>query len=307
MKTPNENDELSVNHSGCRHNVHVAKTTWFGCGGNAEILFRAQDQNALVSFLKQLSPTCPVTILGLGSNVLIRDGGIPGVVIKLGKGFNFVRLIDKSTIEVGCATPDSHVTELCINHSIGGLEFLSTIPGTIGGNIRMNAGCYNRSISEVLVQLTAIDRAGNIKEFDASQINFAYRNNPMDKDLIFTKALLRGYPRDSADIQRDIESMKERRNNSQPHKRTSGSTFINPIDIDKKAWELIDQCGLRGLCVGGAQISPKHCNFIINTGTATASDIEALGELVRHQVHSTFNVQLEWEILRMGNFPICMQ
>lgn len=307
MQTNPENHLLDslAKEFNCRHAINVAKNTWFSCGGVAKVLFRPQDEHMLIAFLQRLNTSRPISVLGLGSNVLIRDGGIPGVVIKLGKNFNFMRLIDSCTIEVGGLTPDYHITEFCIANAIGGLEFLSTIPGTIGGNIRMNAGCYKKAISDVLVSFTAVDYAGNIKEFDTSQINFGYRENPLEKDLIFTKAILRGYPRDKSAIQADIEAMRLTRNKTQPCiTQTGGSTFMNPINRSETAWELIDQCGLRGLQVGGAQISPKHCNFIINTGNATAADIEAIGELARHHVRNTFDITLQWEIVRMGDFPI---
>jgi UDP-N-acetylmuramate dehydrogenase len=271
--------------------------TWFATGGPAEVLFRPADVEDLAAFLGALPADVPVTVLGVGSNVIVRDGGIGGVVIRLLRGFTAV-VVEGHEVVAGAGAPDLNVALTAREHSLAGLEFLSGIPGTIGGAFPTNAGAYGRELVEVLISAEAVDRAGRIFTVTPRELGLSYRHSDAPADWIFTSARLRAAPGDQLAITRRINEIDSARADSQPRSRTGGSTFANPPG--HKAWELIDRAGCRGLKVGGAQVSEKHTNFLINTGTASASDIEALGEEVRRRVFDETGVRLEWEIRRLG-------
>jgi UDP-N-acetylmuramate dehydrogenase len=271
--------------------------TWFGTGGPAEVLFRPADVEDLASFLRALPADVPVTVLGVGSNLLVRDGGVKGVVIRLMRGFTGIA-VDGNQLLAGAGAPDLNVALTARDHALAGLEFLSGIPGTMGGAVMMNAGAYGGELAEVLVSAEAIDRTGKVHRISAAELSFSYRHSSAPADWIFTSARLRGEPGDPLAIARRIAEIDSTRTESQPRSRTGGSTFVNPPG--HKAWELIDQAGCRGLRIGEAQVSEKHCNFLINLGAARADDIEALGEEVRRRVLARSGVRLEWEIRRIG-------
>ena len=271
--------------------------TWFRAGGNAEALFRPADVEDLAAFLRDLPPDVPVTVLGVGSNVIVRDGGIRGVVIRLMRGFTAVT-VDGHEVVAGAGAPDLNVPLTAREHSLAGLEFLSGIPGTIGGTFPTNAGAYGGELVEVLVSAEAVDRAGRIFTVTPGELGLSYRHSNAPADWIFTSARLKAAPGDQLAISRRINEIDAARADSQPRSRTGGSTFANPPG--HKAWELIDAAGCRGLKLGGAQVSEKHTNFLINAGDATATDIEALGEEVRRRVFDNSGVRLEWEIRRLG-------
>ncbi|CAN5774836.1 UDP-N-acetylmuramate dehydrogenase [soil metagenome] len=271
--------------------------TWFATGGPAEVLFRPADVEDLASFLAALPADVPVTVLGVGSNLLVRDGGIKGVVIRLMRGFTGIA-VEGHELVAGGGAPDLNVALTAREHSLAGLEFLSGIPGTIGGAFPTNAGAYGSELAEVLVSAEAVDRAGRTFSVTPAELGLSYRHSMAPADWIFASARLRAKPGDQLAIARRINEIDAARNESQPRSRTGGSTFANPPG--RKAWQLIDQAGCRGLRVGQAQVSEKHCNFLINLGAATAADIETLGEQVRRRVLETSGVQLEWEIRRLG-------
>ena len=277
----------------------LSKITWFQVGGKAEVLFKPKDVNDLTTFLKGLDNEIPIFILGVGSNLLVRDGGVDGVVIRLGKGFNDI-FSDGEEIEVGSAVLDRNIAEYASNKGIAGLEFLASIPGPLGGAIKMNAGCYGREIKDVLLWADVLSRDEIVERKLNRELNFSYRHSNIRYDEIIVKARLRGQKGCQEDIQKLMQEMLKKREETQPVKsRTGGSTFANPVG-DQKAWELIDAIGGRGLSLGGAQFSNLHCNFLINTGNATAKDLESLGETVRAKVFEKFNVHLKWEICRIG-------
>ena len=298
-----------------RPNADLSKTNWFRVGGCAEWLFKPEDAEDLAHFLRELPPSVPVIVLGVGSNVIVRDGGIDGVVIKLGRGFAECRVksaecIEKeklitehpalSTLEVGAGCLDVNVAQFACDHSIAGMEFLCGVPGTIGGAVKMNAGAYGREIKDVLLAAEIVTREGEIKRLSASEINFSYRSSALPEGAIVTRAWLRGSKDDPQAIATRMQDIQRSREETQPiRSRTGGSTFKNPPG--HKAWELIDRAGCRGLTLGGAQVSEKHCNFLINTGSATAADIENLGEEVIRRVREKTGITLEWEIKRIGN------
>jgi UDP-N-acetylmuramate dehydrogenase len=271
--------------------------TWFRTGGPAEVLFRPADVEDLSSFVASLPNDVAVTVLGVGSNLLVRDGGVKGVVIRLMRGFTAVA-VEEDEVVSGAGALDLNVALTAREHSLAGLEFLSGIPGTIGGAVAMNGGAYGGELSQVLVSAEAVDRAGVVHRVDAGELGFSYRHSTAPADWIFTSARLRATPGDQLAIARRIAEIDAARTESQPRSRTGGSTFVNPPG--HKAWELIDRAGCRGLRVGDAQVSEKHCNFLINLGAATAADIEALGEEVRRRVFAQSGVRLEWEIRRIG-------
>ncbi len=274
--------------------------TWFATGGPAEVLFRPADVEDLASFLRALPPDVPVTVLGLGSNVIVRDGGIRGVVIRLMRGFTGIA-VEGHEVVAGAGAPDLNVALTAREHALAGLEFLSGVPGTIGGAFPTNAGAYGGELADVLVSAEAVDRSGRIFAVQPDELGLSYRHSDLPADWIVTSARLRAAPGDQLAIARRIAEIDQARAGSQPRSRTGGSTFANPPGL--KAWELIDRAGCRGLAVGGAQVSEKHTNFLINTGTATASDLEALGEEVRRRVFDTSGVTLDWEIRRLGEAP----
>ena len=277
----------------------LAKVTWFRVGGPAEVMFRPADAADLADFLSGVPEDVPITVIGVASNLLIRDGGVPGVVIRLGGGFAGINVLDGNRIEVGAAALDLNVANVARDAGIAGLEFLSGIPGTIGGALRMNGGAYGREMCDALVSATAVSRDGRMLSFDLAEMGFTYRHSAVPDDVIFTGAVLHGTPDDPAAIGQRMAEIAEKRGDSQPvRSRTGGSTFKNPDG--HKAWELIDRAGCRGLAIGDAQVSEKHCNFLINQGNATAAQLEALGEEVRRRVLENSGVTLEWEIKRIG-------
>ncbi|MCG0994510.1 UDP-N-acetylmuramate dehydrogenase [Acetobacter indonesiensis] len=276
--------------------------TWFRVGGNAEWLFQPADTEDLAAVMQKLSPELPVTALGACSNVIIRDGGLDGFVIRLARGFADVT-VEQDGLVVGAACLDATVAEHAAQAGLGGLEFLAGIPGSIGGAVRMNAGAYGSDIAAVLDWADIVTRDGSLVRLDAGALNFGYRRSGLPEGALVVRARLRGVPANPADIAARIADVRTSREQSQPVRaRTGGSTFRNPDPelSRRKAWELIDAAGCRGLMLGGAQVSEKHCNFLINTGTATASDLEALGEEVRKRVEQNSGVSLHWEIKRIG-------
>ncbi len=272
--------------------------TWFRVGGPAELLFRPADADDLAMFLAGLPPEVPVTVIGVGSNLLVRDGGVPGAVIRLAGPFAGFTL-DGAVVTAGAAALDLTIAMTALEAGIGGLEFLSGVPGTIGGALRMNAGAFGGEMKDVTRRATALDRSGTLYHLDPAALGFTYRHSTVPDDWIFLSATLEGRVGDKDAIARRMAEIREAREAAQPTRaRTGGSTFANPPGA--KAWELIDRAGCRGLTRGGAMISEKHCNFLINTGEATAADIEDLGEEVRRRVADLSGIQLEWEIRRIG-------
>jgi UDP-N-acetylmuramate dehydrogenase len=281
----------------------LAGITWFRVGGPAELMFRPADLEDLQRFLAAKPAEVPVTVIGVGSNLLVRDGGVPGVVLRLGRGFAEIRA-EADRIHAGAAALDLNVAFAARDAGIAGLEFLCGIPGTIGGALRMNGGAYGREMTDVVVEGAALDGAGRLHRLSHADFGFSYRHSSQPEDRIFLWARLAGQPDEPAAIGRRMAEIQQAREASQPIRtRTGGSTFANPRDAKAKgakAWQLIDAAGCRGLRIGGAQVSEQHCNFLINTGSATAADIEALGEEVRRRVRETSGVELEWEIRRIG-------
>jgi UDP-N-acetylmuramate dehydrogenase len=272
--------------------------TWFRVGGAAEVLFRPEDSDDLAAFLADCPADVPVTVIGVASNLLVRDGGIPGVVVRLGRGFAGIDAAD-DIVTAGAGALDVNVARAACEAGIGGLEFLSGIPGTIGGALCMNGGAYGAEVADVLLNAEAIDRNGKQHRLAAADLHLSYRHCGLPEDWIFTAAQLKGTPDTPDNITARMAEISTARQGSQPVRaRTGGSTFANPPG--GKAWELIDAAGCRGLTLGGAQISPMHCNFLINTGTATAADLEALGEQVRQRVFEHSGIMLQWEIRRIG-------
>jgi len=279
-------------------NANLAGITWFRVGGPAEVMFRPADRDDLLQFLRGKPQDVPVTVIGVGSNLLVRDGGIPGVTLRLGRGFAEITA-DGTEIVSGAAALDVNVATVARNAGIGGLEFLSGVPGTIGGAVRMNAGAYGKETKDVLIWADAADMSGHEHRLTASDLAFSYRKSSLPEDWICLAARLRGHKADSKDVARLMSEIQTQRSESQPLRtRTGGSTFKNPPG--QKAWQLIDGAGCRGLRRGGAMVSEKHCNFLINTGTATAEDLESLGEEVRDRVAQHSGITLEWEIRRVG-------
>jgi UDP-N-acetylmuramate dehydrogenase len=271
---------------------------WFRAGGPAEILFRPADVDDLATFLFAKNEDTRVSVIGVGSNLLIRDGGIPGVVVRL-PGALGKTTAEGTRVRAGAAALDANVARVAADAGIAGLEFLRGIPGTVGGALRMNAGCYGREIRDIFVEATALDAKGNKRTLTASDMAFVYRKAQVPDDLIFVEAIFEGTADDPAAIRARMETLVEQREAAQPVKtRTGGSTFKNPPG--HKAWQLIDEAGCRGLMRGQAQVSEKHCNFLINTADASAADIEGLGEEVRARVKAKSGIELEWEIKRVG-------
>jgi len=278
--------------------VPLAPTTWFRVGGPAQVTFKPADLQDLCFFLKNRPQSLPIHIIGVGSNLLVRDGGVEGVVIRLGQGFTNL-YINETIVDVGAAVLDRHVADLSCSEGIAGLEFLCGIPGTIGGALRMNAGAYGSDMSQVLVHALAVDPKGEVHTLTPQELGLSYRHCSLPKDWIFIGARLKGQKGNAKEIGEKISSLLAERERTQPVKsRTGGSTFANPEGA--KAWELIDKAGCRGLRHGGAMMSELHCNFMINTGDATASDLEDLGEDVRRRVLDSSGVDLRWEIERLG-------
>ncbi len=280
-------------------NQPLAELTWFRVGGPAQVLFTPEDESDLAYLLAHLPADIPVTTIGLGSNLIIRDGGVPGVVIRLGRGFSDIAIESGARLRVGTAVPDVKVARAAQDASIAGLAFMRGIPGAVGGALRMNGGAYGGETKDVLIEARGVDRAGRVRTFTNADMHYTYRHCGAPEDVVFTEALFQGTPGDKAVIAAEMDKITESREATQPIKsRTGGSTFKNPPG--RKAWQLIDAAGCRGLRNGGAQVSEMHCNFLINLGNATAADIETLGETVRARVKATSGVDLEWEIKRIG-------
>jgi UDP-N-acetylmuramate dehydrogenase len=279
-------------------NQPLAELTWFRVGGPAQLLYMPEDESDLCYFLARLPARLAVTAIGLGSNLIVRDGGVPGVVVRLGRGFNEIA-IDGTRVRAGTAVPDVKIARAAQEAGIAGLSFMRGIPGALGGALRMNGGAYGREIKDVLTQARAVDRHGRLHVLDNPQMHFAYRHCGAPDDYIFTEATFAGERGDPNLIAAEMEKITEARESTQPVKsRTGGSTFKNPLG--RKAWQLIDAAGCRGLQTGDAQVSEMHCNFLINRGHATATEIESLGETVRRKVEEHSGVKLEWEIKRIG-------
>ena len=279
-------------------NAPLAPFTWFRAGGAAEVLIRPADQADLAQFLAALPRDLPMHVLGACSNLIIRDGGLPGITVRLARGFNAVT-VEADGVVTGAAALDVTVAEHAAAAGLTGIEFLSGIPGTIGGAVAMNAGAYGGDVASVLDWAEIVSREGTPRRMSAADLAFAYRHAGLPAGAVVTRARLRAWRGAPAAIAVRMAEIRAAREASQPVRaRTGGSTFRNPPDM--KAWELIDAAGCRGLTRGGAQVSEKHCNFLINTGTATAADLEGLGEEVRRRVHAATGVTLEWEIHRIG-------
>ena len=279
-------------------NQPLGPFTWFRVGGPAQVYFAPEDENDLAYFLRHLPADIPVMVIGVGSNLIVRDGGVEGVVIRLGRGFNGIA-VDEDTIKAGAAALDKRVAEAAAAAGIGGLEFYFGIPGTIGGAVRMNAGANDGETKDVLVEATGVTRAGAIVTLNNAAMDFRYRGNGADPSIIFTSALYRGTITSAESIRARMADVQQHRETAQPiREKTGGSTFKNPQG--HSAWKLIDAAGLRGYKVGDAQVSEMHCNFLINTGNASAADIEALGETIRERVKAHSGIVLEWEIKRIG-------
>ena len=281
-------------------NAPLAEATWFRVGGPAQVLFSPADEEDLATLLGALPREIPVTLIGLGSNLIVRDGGVEGVVVRLGgRAFNAIEVADGCRVIAGAAAPDPFVAKAAAAAGIDGLAFLRGVPGSIGGALRMNAGAHGGEIKDVLIEARGVDRSGARLVFANAEMGFSYRRCAIADDVIFTSAVLQGRPGDPAAIAAEMERITRAREESQPiREKTGGSTFKNPPG--DKAWRLIDRAGCRGLAIGDAEVSPMHCNFLINRGQATAADIEALGEEVRRRVRETSGVTLEWEIRRVG-------
>lgn len=285
-------------------NVTLAPFTWFRVGGAAEVLFQPADEDDLAAFLRDTPKDIPIQIIGVGSNLIVRDGGIDGVVIRLTpKGFGQISA-QGLKITAGAMVLDAILAKKAAEAGIAGLEFYRGVPGTIGGALRMNAGCYDVETKDVLVECVALDRDGNRHVFSNADMGFAYRKCGLPDDLIFISATFEGTKGEPAEILARMDAITQRREASQPiREKTGGSTFKNPDQVQsngRKSWQVIHDAGLRGYTMGGAQMSEKHCNFMINTGTATAADLENLGDFVIAEVKSTQNVDLHWEIKRLG-------
>ena len=305
-------------------NAEIGAQSWFRCGGNADLLFQPADQEDLAAFLKQHPADELLTIIGGLANTIIRDGGLRGATIQLGKAFSEISAIDGETLKAGAGALNGSIAAFAVKNGIGGFEFLSGIPGSLGGALRMNAGAYGADMSDILVEIHALDFAGNPyilvpatsqPALDSSKaetlpINLSYRNNDAPHYLIFTGAILKGKAEDYDIVKSRITEIKEKRNKTQPIKeQTGGSTFANPsaeslrlagLPEDMRAWQVVEKVGGRGLTIGGAQMSEKHCNFMINTGGATASDLENLGDEIKTRSYHDLGLELHWEIKRIG-------
>ena len=277
----------------------LAPLVWFKSGGLAQWLFEPADQDDLVRFLAALDPAVPVMPLGLGSNLIVRDGGVPGVVVRLGKPFSTVERVDEVTLRCGGGASGILVSSSARDAGIAGMEFLRGIPGTVGGFVRMNGGAYGREVSDILVAATIVLRDGTVEEWPLDRLGYTYRQSELPEGAVVVGATFRGTPGRPDAIGAEMDAIARAREESQPlRSRTGGSTFKNPPG--HKAWALIDAAGCRGMTLGGAQVSEKHCNFLLNLGSATSADIEALGEEVRRRVMAKTNIALEWEIQRVG-------
>ena len=295
-------DSLSALRGRMTPNAEMDKITWFRAGGVADALFQPADQEDLAAFLQAVPEDIPITIVGIGSNLLVREGGIAGFVVRLSaKGFGEAQVISPTRIRAGAATPDKRVAAAALEAGIGGFHFYHGIPGGVGGALRMNAGANGVETRERVVEIRALDRKGKEHILSNADMGYEYRHSSAPKDLIFTSAIFEGYPEDREAIKAAMDAVQHHRETVQPiREKTGGSTFKNPEGTS--AWKEIDKAGCRGLMIGGAQMSPMHCNFMINTGTATGYDLEHLGETVRARVLINSGIRLQWEIKRIGNF-----
>jgi UDP-N-acetylmuramate dehydrogenase len=280
-------------------NQSLDSFTWFRVGGPAQALFMPEDENDLAYVLRNMPADIPVTVIGAGSNLIVRDGGVGGVVIRLGRAFGEIKAEADSRVSAGAAALDAHVARAAQKASVAGLSFLSGIPGCVGGALRMNGGAYGGETKDVLIEAHGVDRQGNARTFGNAEMGFSYRHAGVPDDVIFTGAVFQGRAGDPETIAAEMAEIKAKREKTQPRNRTGGSTFKNLPGHN--AWKLIDEAGCRGLIVGGAQVSELHCNFLINLGNATATDIETLGETVRARVKAHSGIDLEWEIKRIGD------
>jgi UDP-N-acetylmuramate dehydrogenase len=295
-------DEMSVGvtvRGQLTEQAPLAPLVWFKSGGTAQTLFEPADEEDLIGFLRDLNPSIPVMALGLGSNMIVRDGGVPGVTIRLGKPFARIEKLDDVTLRCGGGASGILVSSTARDAGIAGLEFLRGIPGTVGGFVRMNGGAYGREVADILVSAKLVLRDGGVEQWSLDRLGYTYRHSDLPEGAVVVSATLRGTPGDAAAIGAEMDRIAQAREDSQPlRSRTGGSTFKNPPG--HKAWALIDEAGCRGLTIGDAQVSQKHCNFLLNLGNATSSDIEALGEEVRRRVEARSGILLEWEIQRIG-------
>jgi len=290
-RMPNLRGRLLANQS-------LAELTWFRVGGPAQAFFLPEDEKDLAYFLRNLAVDIPVTTIGAGSNTIVRDGGVPGVVVRLGRGFSEIKVEPDNRIGAGAALLDAVVARAARDAGVAGLAFLSGIPGSIGGVLRMNGGAYGAETKDVLIEARGVDRQGNLRSYSNAEMGFSYRHCSVPDDVIFTHAVFQGRAGAIEEIAAEMDAIKKKRELSQPRNRTGGSTFKNPRG--QSAWKLVDEAGCRGLTVGGAQVSELHSNFLINLGGASAADIETLGETVRERVKAHSGVELEWEIKRIG-------
>jgi UDP-N-acetylmuramate dehydrogenase len=272
--------------------------SWFRVGGPAQVLFMPADEADLSYFLKAMTADIPITVIGASSNLIIRDGGVPGTVIRLGRGFNDIAVEEGHRVRAGSAALDANVARAAQPAGVAGLAFLSGIPGSIGGALRMNGGAYGGETKDVLIEARGVDRQGNPFTLSNAQMNFSYRRSGAPEDIVFTQAVFQGRPGDPEQIAAEMAEIKKKREATQPKNKTCGSTFKNPPGHN--AWKLIEEAGCRGLKAGQAQVSELHCNFLINLGGARAADIETLGETVRERVKAHSGIELEWEIKRIG-------
>lgn len=295
-------DRLSGLRGRITPDAGMDKITWFRAGGVADALFQPADEEDLAAFLRAVPEDIPLTVVGVGSNLLVRDGGIAGFVVRLSaKGFGEAEPVSQTRIRAGAATPDKRVAAVALEAGIGGFHFYHGIPGAIGGALRMNAGANGVETRERVVEVRALDRQGNLHTLSNAQMGYSYRHSTASAGLIFTSALFEGFVADKEAIRQAMDAVQQHRESVQPiREKTGGSTFKNPPG--SSAWKEIDKAGCRGLLVGGAQMSPLHCNFMINTGSATGYDLEYLGETVRARVLEKSGIRLEWEIRRIGDF-----
>ncbi|NOC44073.1 UDP-N-acetylmuramate dehydrogenase [Ruegeria sp. HKCCD7559] len=288
----------------------LSELTWLRVGGPADYLFQPADTEDLQAFLRELPAQTPIFPMGVGSNLIVRDGGLRAVVIRLGRGFNAI-LVDGNTVTAGAAALDAHVARKAADAGVD-LTFLRTIPGSIGGAVRMNAGCYGSYTADVLRKATIVTRQGELVDLTPEDLNFRYRQTDLPEGAVLISAVFEGPSGSPQELHARMEAQLKKRDETQPTKdRSAGSTFRNPAGFsstgqaddvhDLKAWKVIDDAGMRGATLGGAQMSPKHSNFLINTGAATAADLEGLGEEVRKKVYETSGITLEWEIMRVGD------
>ena len=278
---------------------NLSKYSWFNLGGPAKVVFRPKNLNELSVFLKNIKGFNRIKVLGVGSNTLIRDGGFNGIIIKFGKSFSHLSLFDENTIIAGASALDKNVSNFALNNSLTGFEFLSCIPGTIGGGVRMNSGCYGEDISKILISLQVMDLEGKIRVIYSSDIKFSYRKCDLDDRLIFISATFKGKISKKSDVEKKVNRLIEKKKKDQPSKiKTCGSTFKNPEKY--KAWQLIKQSGCAGLNVGDAYISNKHCNFFVNKGKAKSSDLEILIDKVKSKVFKKTGIKLELEVQIIG-------